>query len=225
MQFVVPIASSDEVKNVIKEVRDEVKASAPEGMQTFVTGPAGLTADLVGAFAGIDGILLLVALGAVFVILLVVYRSLLLPIAVLFTSVFALCAAILLVFGMAKLGWIQLNGQSQGILSILVIGAATDYALLYVARFREALTHTTNRTAAVAHRVEGRVGADPGLRRHGDHRPALPALLRPELEQGAGPGGGRRHPLLALRRAHPAAGHDGAAGPCRVLAVPAQGAA
>ena len=67
---------------------------------------------------------------------------------VLFTSVFALCAAILLVFGMAKAGWIQLNGQSQGILSILVIGAATDYALLYVARFREALTHTADRTAA-----------------------------------------------------------------------------
>ena len=148
VQFVVPIASSDEVKDVIKELREEVSASAPEGMRTFVTGPAGLTADLVSAFAGIDGILLLVALAAVFVILLVVYRSLLLPIAVLFTSVFALCAAILLVFGMAKLGWIQLNGQSQGILSILVIGAATDYALLYVARFREALTHTTNRTAA-----------------------------------------------------------------------------
>ena len=148
VQFVVPIASAGEVKTVIKELRDEVRASAPEGMRTFVTGPAGLTADLVSAFAGIDGILLLVALGAVFLILLVVYRSLLLPIAVLFTSVFALCAAILLVFGMAKLGWIQLNGQSQGILSILVIGAATDYALLYVARFREALTHTTNRTAA-----------------------------------------------------------------------------
>ncbi|MCB5273483.1 Sulfolipid-1 exporter MmpL8 [Arthrobacter sp. SO5] len=148
VQFVVPIASSGEVKVAVTELREELKASAPAGMATFVTGPAGLTADLVSAFAGIDGILLLVALGAVFLILLVVYRSLLLPIAVLFTSVFALCAAILLVFGMAKLGWIQLNGQSQGILSILVIGAATDYALLYVARFREALTHTTNRTAA-----------------------------------------------------------------------------
>lgn len=148
VQFVVPIAASDEVKTVIAELRNEVKSSAPEGMRTFVTGPAGLTADLVSAFAGIDGILLLVALGAVFLILLIVYRSLLLPLTVLFTSVFALCAAILLVFGMAKLGWIQLNGQSQGILSILVIGAATDYALLYVARFREALTHTTNRTAA-----------------------------------------------------------------------------
>lgn len=148
VQFVVPIDAAAEVKEVVKEIRDEVAASAPAGMQTFVTGPAGLTADLVSAFAGIDGILLLVALGAVFLILLVVYRSLLLPVAVLFTSVSALCAAILLVFGMAKLGWIQLNGQSQGILSILVIGAATDYALLYVARFREALTRTANRTAA-----------------------------------------------------------------------------
>ncbi|HEY9355646.1 MAG TPA: MMPL family transporter, partial [Arthrobacter sp.] len=149
VQFIAPIGSSGETKESVQELRTFLAEAAPEGMQTFVTGPAGLTADLVSAFAGIDGILLLVALGAVFVILLIVYRSLLLPIAVLLTSVFALCAAILLVFGMAKLGWIQLNGQSQGILSILVIGAATDYALLYVARFREALTHTTNRTAAV----------------------------------------------------------------------------
>ena len=149
VQFIAPIDSSAEVKEAVQELRDTVAEAAPEGMQTFVTGPAGLAADLTAAFAGIDGILLLVALAAVFVILLIVYRSLLLPIMVLLTSVFALCAAILLVFGMAKAGWIQLNGQSQGILSILVIGAATDYALLYVARFREALTHTTNRTAAV----------------------------------------------------------------------------
>ncbi|RNL56379.1 efflux RND transporter permease subunit [Arthrobacter oryzae] len=149
VQFVVPIESSEAVRDIVQELRDEVKASAPDGMQTFVTGPAGLTADLASAFGGIDGILLLVALSAVFVILLIVYKSLLLPVTVLLTSVFALTAAILLVFGMAKMGWIQLNGQSQGILSILVIGAATDYALLYVARFREALTHTTNRTSAV----------------------------------------------------------------------------
>ncbi|MFJ5958044.1 MMPL family transporter [Paenarthrobacter sp. NPDC092416] len=149
VQFIVPIASADELREAVKELRDVVQPGAPDGMRTFVTGPAGLTADLVNAFGGIDGILLLVALGAVFVILLLVYRSLVLPLAVLLTSVFALCAAILLVFGMAKLGWIQLNGQSQGILSILVIGAATDYALLYVARFREALTHTANRTQAV----------------------------------------------------------------------------
>ncbi|WP_395399824.1 MMPL family transporter [Arthrobacter sp. UC242_113] len=147
VQYIVSVAAA-EPAGAVEELRSEIRADAPDGTQTFVTGPAGLAADLTGAFAGIDGILLLVALAAVFVILLVVYRSLLLPFAVLLTSVFALCAAILLVFGMAKAGWIQLNGQSQGILSILVIGAATDYALLYVARFREALEHTANRTAA-----------------------------------------------------------------------------
>ena len=182
----VPIDPAGEVKESSPTSGPKLQASAPAGMQAFVTGPAGLTADLVSAFAGIDGILLLVALGAVFVILLIVYRSLLLPVAVLFTSVFALCAAILLVFGMAKTGWIQLNGQSQGILSILVIGAATDYALLYVARFREALTHTANRTAA-ALRPGGRLGADPRLRGHRHHRPALPAVLRPDSNKALGP--------------------------------------
>jgi RND superfamily putative drug exporter len=147
VQYIVSVAAA-EPADAVEKLRSEIRADAPDGTQTFVTGPAGLAADLTGAFAGIDGILLLVALAAVFVILLVVYRSLLLPFAVLLTSVFALCAAILLVFGMAKAGWIQLNGQSQGILSILVIGAATDYALLYVARFREALEQTANRTAA-----------------------------------------------------------------------------
>lgn len=113
VQFLVPVPSEGEVKEVVQELRAVLTESAPAGMQTYVTGPAGLTADLVSAFAGIDGILLLVALSAVFLILLIVYRSLLLPIAVLLTSVFALCAAILLVFGMAKLGWIQLTGRAR----------------------------------------------------------------------------------------------------------------
>ena len=110
-----------------------------QALQAWVTGPAGFTADLVEGFLGIDGLLLLVALGAVFVILVIVYRSPLLPILVLLTSVFALCVALLAVWWLAKAGIVVLNGQVQGILFILVIGAATDYALLYVARFREAM--------------------------------------------------------------------------------------
>jgi len=89
------------------------------------------------AFAGIDGILLLVAVLAVLVILVVVYRSPLLPILVLVTSTFALCAALLTVWWIAKAGIFPLSGQTQGILFILVIGAATDYSLLYVSRYRE----------------------------------------------------------------------------------------
>ncbi|MHA7146430.1 MMPL family transporter [Arthrobacter sp. TmT3-37] len=140
VQFIAFVSSDAELEEVVTDLRTTLKDELPDGVTGYVTGPAGLTNDLVAAFAGIDGILLAVALGAVFVILLAVYRSVVLPFLVLLTSVFALSTSILLVFGFAKLGWIQLSGQSQGILSILVIGAATDYALLLVARFREALT-------------------------------------------------------------------------------------
>lgn len=149
VQLIVPISSTDETKTVVANLRDVVQANTPAGQQAYVTGPAGLTADLVKAFGGIDGILLLVALGVVFTILLLVYRSIALPFIVLLNAVFALCGSILLVYTMAKWGWIELNGQSQGILSILVIGAATDYSLLLVARYNEALKHTASKWRAI----------------------------------------------------------------------------
>lgn len=126
------------------EAADELRAAArtavaPSGLTTYVTGPGGITADLVTAFGGIDGILLLVALSVVFLILLVVYRSPILPFAVLITAVFGLALAALAIFPLARDEVIGLSGQSQGILSILVVGAATDYALLLVSRYKEEL--------------------------------------------------------------------------------------
>jgi RND superfamily putative drug exporter len=139
VQIFVPIDSSSEVREVVEEIRTLVSEELPSSLQGWVTGPAGFTADLVKGFLGIDGLLLVVALIAVFIILVIVYRSPLLPILVLLTSVFALCVALLTVWWLAYAGIVVLNGQVQGILFILVIGAATDYALLYVARFREAI--------------------------------------------------------------------------------------
>lgn len=149
VEFIVPIEDGNDVKTVVADLREVVAKDLPSSVTGYVTGPAGLTADLVSAFGGIDGILLLVAGGAVFLILLLVYRSVVLPFLVLLTSVFALCAAILLVYAFASWGWIKLSGQSQGILSILVIGAATDYSLLLVARFRESLEHVESKWAAI----------------------------------------------------------------------------
>ena len=81
-------------------MREQVAATADaEGLEAAVTGPAGFTTDLSGAFAGIDGLLLLVAFAAVFVILVIVYRSPLLPVIVLGTSLTALCASVLDVVG------------------------------------------------------------------------------------------------------------------------------
>lgn len=139
VQLFVPIETSGDVGDTVAEVRSVIADDLPSGLRGWVTGPAGFTADLVAGFLGIDGLLLGVALGAVFIILVIVYRSPLLPVLVLLTSTFALCVALLTVWWLAKAGVFVLNGQVQGILFILVIGAATDYALLYVARFREAI--------------------------------------------------------------------------------------
>ncbi|MEO6020648.1 MAG: MMPL family transporter [Knoellia sp.] len=123
-----------------EEVRVKARlAVAGTGMTTHAGGPGGLVADFSAAFAGIDGVLLLVALAVVLVILLVVYRSPILPIAVLLSAVFGLSLAALVVRPLAENGTIELSGQSQGIMFILVVGAATDYALLLVSRFREEL--------------------------------------------------------------------------------------
>ncbi|HEX3680001.1 MAG TPA: efflux RND transporter permease subunit, partial [Galbitalea sp.] len=138
-QIVVPVRDNTAFDASVGNLRAVIAKDAPHGLSGYVTGPAGQIADLGGAFAGIDGVLLLVAILAVFVILIVVYRSPLLPVLVLLTSLFALCASIFVIWHLAKGGAVALNGQVQGILFILVIGAATDYSLLYVSRYREAL--------------------------------------------------------------------------------------
>lgn len=148
-ELIVPLKGDAKADVSVEALRGELASSLAPGIDVYVTGPAGFSADLVEAFSGIDGVLLSVALGAVLVILLIVYRSALLPIAVLSTSMVALCAAVLVVFLLAKNDVIRLDGQAQGILSILVIGAATDYSLLFVARHKEALTSGQNRFSAV----------------------------------------------------------------------------
>ncbi len=148
LQLIVPIDQSADPSAAVAAIRGDLRAP-PDGLTVLVTGPAGLIADLGTAFSGIDGLLLIVAGSAVALILLVVYRSLLLPLVVLISAVFALGLASLIVYLLADNGVLALNGQSQGILSILVFGAATDYALLLVSRFREQLRDTENRVDAM----------------------------------------------------------------------------
>jgi RND superfamily putative drug exporter len=155
IEVVVPVKDDTATSATVGTLRDEIAKDSPSGLAGYVTGPAGQIADLGGAFAGIDGVLLLVAVLAVFVILIVVYRSPLLPILVLLTSIFALCASIFVIWHLADGGVVALNGQVQGILFILVIGAATDYSLLYVSRYREALRDNEKRWDATLAAIRG----------------------------------------------------------------------
>lgn len=151
----VPLDTKAELQDVIDDVKAMYANVGTKDVNVQVTGPAGFAAGLNKAFAGIDGILLLTALAVVFVILIIVYRSILLPIIVLLTSIFALSASIVLVWWLAKNDYVDLNGQVQGILFILVIGAATDYSLLFVSRYREALYKYKSKFDAVKAAYKG----------------------------------------------------------------------
>ncbi|MEU8123890.1 MMPL family transporter [Spirillospora sp. NPDC049024] len=148
LEGVVPLRPDlgDELPTVLDGVRSA--AETVPGTKTQISGPAATQADLSDAFAGIDGLLLGVALVAVLVILLLVYRSLLLPLVIILGAVFALSLACAVVYALAKNDIVRVDGQVQGILSILVIGAATDYALLLASRFREELAAGRDRFAA-----------------------------------------------------------------------------
>jgi putative drug exporter of the RND superfamily len=155
-QAVVAIDSTigDEVSTVVDQVRDRVADSGVDA-EVYVTGPAGVLADFVEAFGAIDGLLLLVALCVVLLILLVVYRSPVLPFLVLLSSLLALGVASAVIYVLADGGVLDLNGQSQGILFVLVVGASTDYALLLVSRFREELREHRSRVVAMRRAYRG----------------------------------------------------------------------
>ncbi|MFF0201430.1 MMPL family transporter [Streptomyces sp. NPDC005017] len=137
----------------------EKAAAAVPGTTVQLAGPAATQADLADAFAGIDGLLLGVALVTVLLILLLVYRSLLLPLVIIIGAVFSLGLACAVVYVLADHDIVRVDGQVQGILSILVIGAATDYALLLAARFREELgAREGDRVAAMRAALRQSVG-------------------------------------------------------------------
>ncbi|MFA1546878.1 MMPL family transporter [Actinomadura chokoriensis] len=130
---------------------DAIRGAAGQvpGTSAYVAGPAATQADLSDAFSGIDTLLVGVAVAVVLLILLLVYRSVLLPFMIILGSVFALGLASAIAYYLAKRGVVTVDGQVQGILSILVIGACTDYALLLSARFREELSAGESRSAAL----------------------------------------------------------------------------
>jgi RND superfamily putative drug exporter len=162
--FSVPITSRSAQATVAKDVkairavvgRDATAATAnpaPGALRVAVGGPAGSAADAANAFSGIDGKLLVVTVLIVAFLLLLTYRSPLLWLLPLISVILAAGWSQGFAYALAKAGFI-VSGMTVGILTVLVFGAGTDYALLLVARYREE------------------------LRRHEDHHEAMAAALR-----------------------------------------------
>jgi RND superfamily putative drug exporter len=137
--------------NKLPDTADDLKKIIGiDGVDTYISGQGGQAVDSANAFAGLDGTLLFATLGVVILILLFTYRSPLLWILPIFSAVVALMTSEALIYFLAKGAGLTVNGQSQGILTVLVIGAGTDYALLLVARYREELRRHDDRHEAMA---------------------------------------------------------------------------
>jgi RND superfamily putative drug exporter len=141
---------------IVEALREDFKPFAKDlGFDSYVTGAGGIFADLFDAFGDIDSTLLLTTLGVVAFILIIVYRSPVLWFLPLLSAVFALASAGGIIYLLAKNNIIDVNGQSQGILSVLVVGAGTDYALLLISRYREELHHNASPVAAMRAAYKG----------------------------------------------------------------------
>ncbi|MGW7042687.1 MMPL family transporter [Streptomyces avermitilis] len=152
-QIYVPITMDEkgwqELAPAVDSLRDQVGGGGG-GLAVHITGPGGTSADFSKAFEGIDSTLLLSAMGVVIVMLLVTYRSITLIFVPLTGVVAALFTAQALIYLLAEHTGLTVNGQSAGILTVLVFGAGTDYALLLVARYREELRRHEDRHEAMA---------------------------------------------------------------------------
>jgi RND superfamily putative drug exporter len=151
-QAIVTISFGNDWNNaskVVASVKQAAQSSAP-GVTVHITGAAGNIADNEAAFNGIDTTLLFSALAVVTVLLLLTYRSPLLWLLPLISAAVALNFAQATIYLLAKNAGLTVNGQSLGILTVLVFGAATDYALLLIARYREELHNHEDRHEAMA---------------------------------------------------------------------------
>lgn len=145
-----PLAGDDQVQSdAVNTIKDRLDANRPAGLRSALTGSAGAVGDTVDAFAGLDSTLLYVTAIVVAILLLITYRSPTLWLVPLISVGVASQIAAALVYLLAKYAGLTVNGQSQGIMTVLVFGAGTDYALLLIARYREELRRHADRHEAM----------------------------------------------------------------------------
>jgi len=142
----------DRIVDPVKDWREAIE-NPGGGLEVKITGGAGFSADAIEVFEGINGTLLLAAVSLVIFLLIVIYRSPMFFFIPLAAVMFAETLSRSIGYGISELG-VTINGQSSSIMSVLVLGAGTDYALLLVARYREELHHTADKHEAMRTALE-----------------------------------------------------------------------
>jgi putative drug exporter of the RND superfamily len=162
--FVGPICSKDgkaaiitsyinaegEAELITEPVQDwrDLVSGEDDGLEVKITGGGGFSTDAIEVFESLNGTLLLAAVSLVIFLLILIYRSPFFFFIPLISVIFAEFLSRSIGYGVSELG-VTINGQSSSIMSVLVLGAGTDYALLLVARYREELHHTEDKHKAM----------------------------------------------------------------------------
>ncbi len=136
------------LKDSVNQTEARMAPLKARGLTVKVSGPAGFSRDAVNVFSGINGTLLLATGLLVFVLLIIIYRSPIFWIIPLLSVLMAEAFSRFCGWAIAEAG-VTVNGQSAGILPVLVFGAGTDYALLLVARYREELRRHEDKVDAM----------------------------------------------------------------------------
>jgi RND superfamily putative drug exporter len=147
----IPLLMPDNVDlgPAITAITNVSRATASDGLSAHIGGPAALQYDANKAFNGLDTTLLFSAGVVVIIVLLLTYRSPFLWLFPVVSAVFALQLAQGIMYLLVRHTGVVVSGQSGGILTVLVFGVGTDYALLLVARYREELHNLADKHEAM----------------------------------------------------------------------------
>ena len=149
---VVPLPKETDAEAIAeqaKTIRSVSSEFLPGSLQAQLTGPVGFQADIANSFAGADIRLLLITAGIVALLLIVTYRSPVLWLVPLIVVAIADGLARIVVNAIAARFDIAADASILGILSVLVFGAGTNYALLLIARYRDELLRQPDRRDAM----------------------------------------------------------------------------
>ncbi|MDY7090112.1 MAG: MMPL family transporter [Actinomycetota bacterium] len=155
MMFTLDVSTSyGPPEELVGPVRDAAK-DRPAGLELEVTGPAAIDGDLDAVFDGIDLQVFLTTVIVVTVLLILTYRSPVLWFIPLVAVGVAALTSMATVYLLVKGFGIVVDNQNSALLTILVFGVGTDYALLLIARYRETLHHHQNVRVAMIHALRG----------------------------------------------------------------------
>ncbi|WP_407566574.1 MMPL family transporter [Streptomyces sp. 184] len=183
---IVGLPDEDAHLETVEEIREQLVADPPDGLSVELGGPAGIQADSEAVYEEVDGTLMYATAGIVTILLILTYRSPFLWLLPLICVGVASMSAMAVVYGLVQTFDLTVNSMSSGVMTVLIFGAGTDYALLLVARYREELRRTTDPQEAMLTAVRN---CGPAiLASSGTVAAGLICLLAADLNSSAGLG-------------------------------------